>query len=416
MTFPNDEVGGMRERAFDYLIIGGGAAGLSCAETIRRKDRESSIAILSADKELPYSRVMLPEYVMGKVTREEVFLRTRDQFVASNITIDTGIEITELDAEAKWVLSSAGERIHFGCLCIATGGIPKTLTQGAQDAAQHLFGLHSLADADRLRDVVSTRDGVKWIIIGGGFIGIEIANIVHHYGGESTLLTPHKQLFEGLMTKKGADMIANVLEGTGCKIVYDTRATGVVWQNDLGSVATERESFGPAHVAIGIGIDRVQSWFGAVGDATGITTNAELYTAREGIFAAGDVAIRPDEDGKHIVSGAWASAVQMGMVAGTNMLGGHLTLSTPAVYSITVGKMHATFIGNAGDVSGDVVERDVSASSRIEFTFVDDKLVRVVLVNAQSETGQCMRLLSAHATLGARRAQFANVGVALSTL
>jgi len=416
MTFPNDEVGGQRERSFDFLIIGGGAAGLSCAETIRRKDAEASIAILSADKELPYSRVMLPEYVMGKINREEVFLRTRDQFVASNITIDTNIEIIELDVDAKWVISSLGERIHFGSLCIATGGIPKTLTTRAQNAEQYMFVLHSLADADRLHDVMSAQRGAKWIIVGGGFIGIEIANIVHHYGGESTMLTPHKQLFEDLMTKKGADMIANVLEGTGCKIVYGARATGVTWQNELGVVAIERDSFGPAHVAIGVGIERTQSWFGAIGTEQGISTNAELRTPYEGVFAAGDVAIRPSEDGKPIYSGAWASAVQMGMIAGVNMLGGHMTLQTPAVYSITVGKMHVTCIGDASGVAGEVVTRDINAASCIEFTFVDDKLIRAVLINAQSDTGQCIRLLTAHVTLGGRSAQFTTASVALSTL
>lgn len=416
MSDPGDQVGELREQSFEYLIIGGGAAGVSCAETIRRREVHASVAILSADAELPYSRVMLPSYVKGEVTRDEVFLRTRDHFVAIGVTIVTGCRIVELNHDNKWVVTEEGKKYHFGKLCITTGGRPRTLAHEGEQESSQLYHLYTLADADRLREAAEGLRGQKWSIVGGGFIGIELANIAHHYGSEATMLVANDQLFRKKMTKESADIIDDALRTMGIKVIYQARVENVSWSKEGGIITTPKGTFGPSPVAVGIGIDRAQSWFGMGGVDGGIPTTMELMSPYEDIFAAGDVAVRTDARGKPLVLGNWASAVQMGMIAGSNMTGAHVGLSVPGIYSIHAGNIHLSFVGNVLPEDAHIVTRVVNPSSRMEFGFVEGLLYAVMLMNAHHELGQCIRLLNTHATLEGREAQFADATVTLASL
>lgn len=414
MNLPSNTQEGARERAFDFLVIGGGAAGLSCAETIRRRNSEASLAILSKDAELPYSRVLLPAYVKGEIAREEVFLRTRDHYVEKGIELILGTEVQELNHEAKWVVAGTGEKIHFGTLCIATGGNPRQLS--ASDEGIKIFQLHTLADADALRAMCAGPLRGRWIIIGGGYIGLEFANIAQHYGVEATLLTPHTQLFAGMLTPEGATIVADALTGMGMTITYNARAERIQQDENGYSVETPQGVFTGQQVCAGIGIERVQSWFGAPNKTGGIMTDDTFRAGNGDVYAAGDVAVRTNALGEEILSGTWASAVQMGMVAGTNMTGGSLALSVPTIYSITVGSVHISCIGDVHTEGAVTVVRTVRDASRIEFCFREGVLVGVALLNTQSELGQCIRLLAARATLGEREALFVDVAVPLASL
>lgn len=405
-----------REQSFDFVIVGGGAAGVSCAETLRRKNSLATIAIVTAENELPYSRVMLPEYVKGEVKREEVFLRTRDKFVENNITIITGRRIIELSRESKWVVDETGEKYHFGKLCIATGGEPKVFDGAMGNADAHAFRLNSIADADELREAAERFRGQKWIIVGGGFIAIEIASIAHHFGSEATLLAPKAQLFLGKMTAEGAGIVADALSAIGIKVVYDARATGIVWSGNQGTVQTARGDYGPGPIGIGIGLERNQVWFGMSAKSGGVPTTMSLQTTHEDIFAAGDVAVRTDSDGHEIVLGNWASAVQTGMIAGSNMTGSDMNLSIPGIYSIHAGSIHLSFVGDFRADGAEIIARVISEASRVEFGFRGGILTSVVLMNANHELGQCIRLLNAHATLDERSASFSDASVNLASL
>ena len=103
---------------YTYLIIGGGIAGVTAAETIRAHDSHGSIAIVSDEAHMLYSRVLLPSYIKKRIPREKVFLRSIGDFEAKNIVVMSGERVMKIDSVRKEVFLASGRTIFFEKLCL----------------------------------------------------------------------------------------------------------------------------------------------------------------------------------------------------------------------------------------------------------------------------------------------------------
>ncbi len=407
---------------YNYLIIGGGIAGITAAETVRAHDHTGTIGIISHENHLLYSRVILPHFVKGKVRREQVFLRTLDDFEKTNIDLILGKEAVFLNTSKKEVQLKSGEVYSFDKLLIASGGAPKPMGIPGE-AVPGIFRLHTIDDADRL--IAALLLAKNAIVIGGGFIALEFLDIMHVHKLTITLLCRDKSFFEGALDDAGGELMTKNFLRAGITPIFGDEVDAFGGDGSLSGLRTRSGQLLKADiVGIGIGLKRNDDFLLGTGvgegPGQGAKTNEFLETAVTDIFAAGDIAKYFDVfSGEHHQHGNWTNAFLQGRVAGQNMASADkIPFVGVPFYSITNLGLHITFLGDVGEKEG------VTAISRVEpntnryerFFLKDDILVGAVLINMFHDKPVLTELIEKKIPIGKKRADLADMAFDVKTL
>jgi NAD(P)H-nitrite reductase large subunit len=173
-------------KQYKYIIAGGGLAGASAIEGIREFDKDGLILLVGKEKFLPYHRPPISKSLwFGKKKPQDVFVYDENYYVGNGVDVLLGIGVTKIDARDSTIICESGESYKFEKLLIATGGIPRRLNiPGGNSEA--IFYYRDLADYHRLKALV--HESTTVLVIGGGFIGSEMAAALNHAGGKVTLL------------------------------------------------------------------------------------------------------------------------------------------------------------------------------------------------------------------------------------
>ncbi|MEK7576847.1 MAG: FAD-dependent oxidoreductase [Patescibacteria group bacterium] len=347
---------------FDYLIVGGGVAGVTAAETIRSIDGHGTILIISREDHPLYSRVLLPNYVRQKITREKLFLRTWEQYQKLRIDVATRAEVIGVNFDTREVVTNREEKIAFGKLLISTGGTPRGWRVNGSELP-NVFRLQTIEDADKIRESISALAASadpRALIIGGGFIGLEFMETAVHFGFETHLFLKDKQMFGEDLDEQGWHILSDnfkrnhviIHESTEIKYLSESPEQPLV-----GHTSTSEEISG-AWLGIGIGLERNVTPFAVAGldIRRGVRTNQFLETSLSRVWAAGDVAEYFDVllDEYRIVSN-WTNAFLQGRVAGANMAAQHdkkTELRAVSSYSINSFGHQLTFVGKTSPTDG----------------------------------------------------------------
>ncbi len=316
---------------FDYVILGGGLAGAHAAFSIRKKDPQSSLLVITNEPHLPYDRVPLSkDYLIGKLDRQKLFLRKEEFYRGSKIEILLRRVVTSLDVSNRIVVLDEGSEISFRKLLLATGGRPKRIQILGSDL-DGVYYLRTIEDSDRLKAASATAKDVA--IIGGGFIGCELASAFRKLGHPTTIVEMGPYLLNMALDEETCLWIGNYLKENGVEVKVGSSAQEfVARESETGgrrvqSVRTTDGGEIPASmVAIGIGISpnsELASKAGLKVDRGGVMVNEHLETEVEGIFSAGDVArfFSPLFE-RHLRVEHYDVAVGHGMLAGENMVVG----------------------------------------------------------------------------------------------
>lgn len=381
---------------FDYLIVGGGIAGVTAAETIRSHDRDGTIAIFSRETDPLYSRVMLPGYVRGKLAREKVFLRTLDQYAQSRIDILLGRDIIAVNFDTKEALTNEQETIAFGKLLIATGGVVLPWKVGGVENPRVLY-LQTIVDADRAREVLSGASGgaqKQAMVVGGGFISLEFIETAFAYGFDTDLILKDKQMFADQLDEQAWDMIAENFRRHRITIHPETEVKNIETKKDqtlsvLTHTGTEITS---AWIGVGIGLKRNVSVFQGTGIdiRSGIRVNQYLESSIPRVWAAGDIAEYYDPIlEEHMMVGNWTSAFLQGRVAGINMSAQRpderMEFRSVPAYSLANLGFHLTFLGKTrykADAHVEPIARAWPDGTGYERLFFENGILKgAVLIN-----------------------------------
>lgn len=356
---------------YDYLIIGGGIAGLSAAESTRGADSVGTIAVVSAEPYQPYSRVLLPSYLKGKISREKLFIRQPEDFAAQRIDFLPGRLAASVDAPGRRVVFADRQEIKYGKLLIAAGGAPRAwpYTQG-----ERVFRLHTLDDADRLNAAL---DQIRRpLVIGGSFIALEYIDTFLARGIAPRVLVREAHFLGRMAEGAGGMLIADALRERRVEVSYRDGAAAVKDANagDAFDVATQGSGVIAADaLAVGIGISRNIGFLAGSGIAcgnTGVLTDEFLETEAPGVFAAGDIAEYFDPiAGRHRVIGNWTHATLQGRRAGLNMAGQKSIFSSVPAYAITALGLSIAAVGDC-DAQLASVSRIDSARRQYERFFM----------------------------------------------
>ena len=341
-----------KPQSYDYVIVGGGVAGVTAAEEIRARDQHSTILLISQELEPLYSRVLLPHYVRRRITREKLFLREFKKYELQRISVFTGEDVVAFNPQLREVVTSRGKSITYSKLLIATGGTPIPWQIPGGDN-ERVLRLQTLSDADRVRDILplySKKEKARAIIVGGGFISLEFLESAVAFGYEVDLVLKEKQYFGDILDEHGWKMLSEYMRKSGITfhLISEFRKITPLEDGQLEVATTKAELLHGYWIGVGIGIAGNLEPFRGTGIEVnrGIKVNQFLESSLPNVWAAGDIAEFYDTvfEEHHIV-GNWTNAVLQGKLAGANMAGDHKSLHAVSSYSITSLGLHFTFVG-----------------------------------------------------------------------
>lgn len=333
------------------LVVGGDAAGMSAALQARRLSSDLEIVAVERGRWTSYSACGIPYLAGGSVLSvDSLVVRTPDELRAQRIDVRTGHEVVSVDLETRRAEVhniTHGRTFHLGfdLLLLATGARPRRPDLPGTDAP-HVHGVQTLDDATRLLDDAKRRRPATAVVIGGGYIGLEMAEAFAGRGVTVTVVERGPEVLPGLDPDMGAQ-VARTMRGMG----IDVR-TGVdtVAVHD-GRVETSAGELPAELVLLGTGVVPNSELGAAAGLATGeraaLVVDRRQRTSADGVWAAGDCC-----QSVHRVSGLpvyqplGTVANKQGRVAGINLTGGYATF--PGVLGTAVTRVCDLEIGRTG--------------------------------------------------------------------
>jgi NADPH-dependent 2,4-dienoyl-CoA reductase/sulfur reductase-like enzyme len=304
-----------------YLIVGGGMTADAAVAGIREVDAVGSIGVVSSEEDQPYRRPPLSKGLWKGLALERIGYQTSDQ-----AEVRTGTTIQELVLGEKRAVATDGETFRYEKLLLATGGRPRRLPYEAEGVNY----FRTLADYRQLRE--QTERGQRFAVVGGGFIGSEIAAALAANGKQVTMIFPEPGIGALVYPRDLSDHITEHFREKGVDVLTETLAVGVE-RRAAGSVVTTRaQDAGKGHerellvdgVVAGLGLIPNTDLAEAAGlDVdNGIVVNEQLRTSQADVFAAGDVAAFTNPAlGRRIRVEHEDNALMMGQAAGRSMAG-----------------------------------------------------------------------------------------------
>jgi 3-phenylpropionate/trans-cinnamate dioxygenase ferredoxin reductase subunit len=290
---------------YDVVIVGAGKAGVQTASSLRDEGFDGGILVVGDEPGPPYDRPPLSKnFLSGDGSLDDVTLHGVGFYEARRIGLRSGTRAVGLDREAGAVRLGDGQAVGYGKLVLATGARSRPLPFPG-GGLSGVAGLRTAADAEALREMLSTSRRV--VVIGGGFIGLEVASVaVGSYGCDVVVVEALPQLMSRAALPLSATRARHHLESLGARVLTGTAVAGVHSTDGRGAdgVATVDGGLIPADlVVVGIGVlPNTELAAGAgLAVANGILVDEQLRTADPRVWAAGDCAAFPSAHGEGIV-------------------------------------------------------------------------------------------------------------------
>ena len=271
---------------YRYLIIGGGMTADAAARGIRELDAEGSIGIVSAEAHPPYDRPPLSKGLWKDMEEDQIWRGTGEL----QADVHVGRRIIRLDPDERWVVDEGETVFTFDRLLLATGGHPRRL----EDAVPQVIYFRTLDDYRRLRTLTGV--GESFAVVGGSFIGSEVAAALAMQGKQVFLLFPEEGICRGIFPAELSRRLVDYYRERGVHALPGTEVAAVRRHDRRLLVSTVKgdktETLQVDGVIAGIGIEPAVELAQSVGIETddGIVVDEQLRTTHEGIWAAGDVA------------------------------------------------------------------------------------------------------------------------------
>jgi NADPH-dependent 2,4-dienoyl-CoA reductase/sulfur reductase-like enzyme len=404
-----------------FVIAGAGLAGAKAAETLRAEGFSGRIALIGAEPEIPYERPPLSKgLLLGTAQREDAQVHDAQWYAGHDVDLRTATTVNAIDAGKRRVRLSDGADLGYDKLLLATGASPRALeVPGA--GLGNVFSLRTLADSDRIAATVQA--GTRLVIVGSGWIGLEVAAAARLRGATVTVVTPAALPLRRVLGDRLAKVFLALHREHGVDFRFGTRVLELRGGPDVAQVVLSDDTTVNADVVlVAVGVtpntglaDQARL---PVGD--GVLVDRQLRTADPDIFAAGDVAA-VDHPLLHarIRVEHWDTALRSGPVAARAMLGRDAVWDRLPYFftdQYDLGMEYAGWVppGAAPEV---VIRGDERGREFIAFWTVDGRVAAGMNVNVGDVNEHIQALVRAgldgHTP---DRARLADPGVALTEL
>jgi NADPH-dependent 2,4-dienoyl-CoA reductase/sulfur reductase-like enzyme len=276
-------------KSFDLVIIGGGLASARAIKSFREAGGQGSIALFSRDSTLPYHRPPLSKKFLRGETDEEPIVED-EQFYSDHgaeVMLETSVESVDPQAHE---LEVDGDRMAYGKLLLATGAWPRQLEAPGSDL-DGIFTLRTVGNSKAIRDAAAGAE--RAVVVGAGFIGMEVAASLRQIGKEVSLVHLGRWLFDQLGVEQLSDELAALYESNGVELVLGNEVEAFHGNGSLEKVTTKNGRAVEADLAVvGVGVQPVTDVLEGSGIKVdnGIVVNQRFETNVPDVYAAGDVA------------------------------------------------------------------------------------------------------------------------------
>lgn len=303
---------------YRYLVIGGGMAADAAVVAIRKADAAGTIGLISSENVPPYNRPPLSKGLWKDDALESIWRKTEDQDVEMHL----GRTIESLDSKGKRTTDHQGQIYTYDKLLLAVGGTPKQLPFGEEQ----IIYFRTLQNYEHLRALCEK--GTRFAVIGGGFIGSEVAAALTTIGKQVVMLFPGKGIGSRVFPTDLCLFLNDYYRKKGVEVYPQETVTGLTMEDGFPSIITESEKIFPVDgVVAGIGIQpNVElAEMAGLDIRDGIIVNEFLQTSNPDIYAAGDaVSFYNPAIGQYMRVEHEDNANTMGKFAGRNMVGEHV--------------------------------------------------------------------------------------------
>jgi NADPH-dependent 2,4-dienoyl-CoA reductase/sulfur reductase-like enzyme len=348
-------------------IVGNSAAALSALESFRKRDQTATVTLVSAEPGPAYSRVLLPYYLRGRLSRDRVFIRRMADYARLGAATEFGVGVDRVDAARRELQLADGRRLAFDRLLLATGSRPaRPPVPGLDGPGIHT--LWTLDDATRLDPLL--REGARVMVLGSGFVALQAAWAASRRGLHVTVVELLDQILPRVLDPVAARILLEQLLAHGVDVRTGTRIDGFEARGGKVRVSTAGEATSVVDAVIVATGARPND--GLLPECLepgrpGIPVAGTMETRVDGVFAAGDVVRGPTAaGGPPEIHALWPTAVEQGRVAGANLAGadicyaGSLSMNVTEMFGLTVASL-GRFVEEAGD---EVFEPHDHAGSR----------------------------------------------------
>ncbi|MCP5178339.1 MAG: FAD-dependent oxidoreductase [Pseudomonadales bacterium] len=377
------------------VIIGAGHAAGQAAASLRQDGHDGPIVILGDEPYIPYQRPPLSkQYLSGEQGLDRVYLRPQKFYDDKHIDLRTGVTVDAIDRNARTVHTTAGDTIAWDKLIIATGSRVRRLTAPGSDLAG-IHYLRTVTDVDGLRgDIVA---GKKLVIVGGGYIGLEVASVAVTAGMEVHVIEMEARILQRVTTPEMSAYYHQLHTSRGVHIHTGMGVLGFTGEKGrVTAVNVPDGSFAADAVLVGIGIiPNVELARDAGLECdNGIVVDDHCRTSDPDIYAIGDCTNHPNPLlGRRLRLESVPNAMEQARVTSGNIMGGDKVYAAIPWFWSDQYELKLQMVGFSADGNQQVLRGDMAANQFAMFYLKDGVVVAADAVNSPKEFMLCKQMI-----------------------
>ena len=379
------------------VILGGGQSAAYAAKEIRINDNKADITIISEEKVLAYERPPLSkDYITDKKKLEDFTFFNSEFYSKNNIEYIKNTKIINLDFQNKILFSQENNQFIYDKLLIATGSVNRNIDLNIENNNDKILSLRNKEDSDRIKNKL--KESKKVLIIGGGFIGLEIAASANELGKEIYIIEMNDQLMGRIIPKKISNFCKKIHEINGNKIYLNTTIKKIISSKNSYEIKLSNDKI--------IFVDLIILGIGSIANTelfkdkdikidNGIITNEYCETSQKDVYAAGDVSnfFHPFYN-KNIRLESYQHAQNHGICAGKNIIGiKEAYNSIPWMWSDQL-NINIQLIGLCEDFDKILQRGENINEGVIDFFIKDNKIKGACGIGIKGKIGRDIKLAS----------------------
>jgi 3-phenylpropionate/trans-cinnamate dioxygenase ferredoxin reductase subunit len=367
-----------------FVIVGAGLAGAAAAEELRSQGFDGRVVLVGAEFERPYERPPLSkQFLRGEMVEDKVFVHPAGYYDAHGIELVTALHALAVDRAEREERFGTGERLHYTRLLLATGAVPRRLPVPGAD----LEGVHYLRTLDDARILgQELRLAERVVVIGGGWIGSEVAASARQPGTAVAIVDPAPVLLERVLGPEIGGFYTDVHRRHGVDVHVGTGVEALSGQGRVRAVhTTDGQTLAADLVVVGVGVTPRTHLAESAGlDVdNGVVVDQLLQSSDADVFAAGDVAnaFHPVYD-RHLRVEHWANARNQGKAAAVNMLGRAVPYDRIPYFYSDQYDVGMEYRGHGEGAARTVVDGDLDTGEFLAYWLDDaDRVIAAMNVN-----------------------------------
>ncbi len=406
-------------RSADFVLLGGGLASATAAETLREQGEKGSILVVSRESLPPYNRPPLSKrYLLGKIAANDLHILSTERYreLAVDLLLETSA--ASIDPKSHVVATDRSGDIRYRKLLVATGGFANRLTVPGADL-DGIFCLRTVSDADALKAAAARAK--RAVVVGGSFLGMEVAATLAELGLSVTIIDQEQRLLAKLDAPEVSAFISDLYTRRNVDIRLSQTVASFAGENRVRGVATDRGSLIDCDlVVLAVGVTPAVGFLDGSGIACGdgILVNQQLQSSDPDIYAAGDVAnVYDPVVGRHCRVEHWDSAIKQGRIAARNMLGQRRIYDEVSYFFFEVFDLSFEVLQRSADAEEKIARGDLADRSYALFYLRDD-IPRglITMGRPPKETRATEALIRYRVKLKANKAKLADPAFTLAAI